>query len=293
MTNIQWTDVTDNPIAAADGGWWCRKISAGCANCYAEKLNNNSFFTGNQRSYTGQPPELTLKREVIQKWARMRTSKKHFVGSMTDIFGEWVPMEWHLELLDAMAAAPKQTFQLLTKRPLQMAIAIDQWLRINKRSAIPSNIWCGASVENQKWADIRIPELLKIPCPIKFLSVEPILEGITLEVIPDPDWVDNQAWHPEQPMGTQNCLGKNKINWVIVGGESGGNARPCRCEWLISIVEQCRRADVPVFVKQLGRKPYGGCEEYAAGINSIKLRDKKGGDIEEFPDQLQIREFPR
>jgi protein gp37 len=153
-----------------------------------------------------------------------------------------------------------------------MAIAICQWLRIQGVSSLPSNIWVGTSVENQKCADERIPELLKIPASVRFLSVEPILEGITLESI---------ASYATKP---QNCLGLDKINWVIVGGESGKNARPCRVEWLISIVKQCGRAKVPVFVKQLGSNPLG--------TNCIRLQDKKGGDITEFPDELQARHFP-
>jgi len=100
-TNIQWTDVTDNPIVVADGGWWCKKISEGCANCYAEKLNQNSFYKGNHTAYSGQPPEMKLKRELLASWARMRTPKKHFVSSMTDVFGDWVPLKWQLEILDA------------------------------------------------------------------------------------------------------------------------------------------------------------------------------------------------
>lgn len=260
MTNIQWTDVTDNPIVVEGGGWWCRKVSEGCANCYAEKLNHNTFFGGNHSSYSGQPPAtLKLKRELIASWAKMRSPKKHFVGSMTDIFGEWVPMEWHLELLDGMAAAPKQTFQLLTKRPGIMAIAIGQWLRINKLDKLPDNVWVGTSVENQKRANYRIPVLNQIPASVKFLSAEPLLERVNLGL-------DNPCY---------------QINWVIVGGESGNNARPCRIEWLEEIVSDCIYANVPVFVKQLG-----------SNFTWLPLQDKKGGDIAEFPNSLKIRQFP-
>ncbi|MCC5638875.1 phage Gp37/Gp68 family protein [Nostoc sp. CHAB 5844] len=86
-TNIQWTDLTDNIIRAKDGGWWCRKISPGCANCYSEKLNQNTFFGGNKQPYSGQPPELILDTEIIRKWGFQKKPKKHFVASMTDVFG--------------------------------------------------------------------------------------------------------------------------------------------------------------------------------------------------------------
>lgn len=274
MSNIQWTDVTDNPVVAAEGGWWCKKISPGCANCYAEKLNNNAFFKGNHLPYNGKLPELELKRDILAKWSKMTSYKKHFVGSMTDIFGEWVPLEWQIEILDTMLASPKQTFQLLTKRPSVMEIVIEQWLRINKLDILPGNIWVGTSVENQAMADLRIPQLVQIPAKVRFLSVEPLLEKVDLKI----------ATFDKRLM--------RGLHWVIVGGESGVNARPCRGEWLISIVKQCKKEKVAVFVKQLGSNLYGGCEEYLPGINTINLRDKKGGDMNEFPDELKIREFP-
>src|SRR5262245_32417058 len=92
-TGIEWTDVTDNIIRAENGGWWCRKISPGCENCYAEQINLNPFFGGNKRPYRGAPPTLELREDIIESWARQKKSKKHFVASMTDIFGEWMPQD--------------------------------------------------------------------------------------------------------------------------------------------------------------------------------------------------------
>ncbi|MBD2518992.1 DUF5131 family protein [Nostoc sp. FACHB-973] len=123
-TNIEWTDQTENIIRAKVGGWWCHKKSEGCANCYAEKLNKNSFFGGNKQPYSGQPPELVLDTEAIRKWGLQRKSKKHFVSSMTDVFGEWVPRFWQHEILDGMFVAPNQIFQILTKRPEIMLSSI-------------------------------------------------------------------------------------------------------------------------------------------------------------------------
>lgn len=116
-TSIEWTDVTDNIITAQGGGWWCRKISPGCLHCYAARINNSSYYGGNKKAYTGDAPPLLLRREFFDRWKRQKKAKRHFVASMTDVFGEWVPVEWALEMLDAMAAAPLQTFQVLTKRP--------------------------------------------------------------------------------------------------------------------------------------------------------------------------------
>src|SRR5262245_62535311 len=119
-TSIEWTDITDNIIVVEGGGWWCRRISPGCDHCYAEALNQNTFFGGNKLPYRGTAPSLKLRTEIIDGWARLRKPKKHFVSSMTDIFGEWVSREMIFAFLDGMRAAPLQTFQLLTKRPAVM-----------------------------------------------------------------------------------------------------------------------------------------------------------------------------
>lgn len=266
MSSIQWTDVTDNPIHLTkwngkNGGHWCKKISPGCVNCYAEAKNQSNYFSwASHRFYYGEPPKnITLNRALIKSWARMRLSKKHFVCSMTDLFGEWVATAWQFEIFDAMIAAPKQTFQLLTKRSQIALRCIRDYLAGNALDILPANIWIGASVENQKCADERIPYLSQIPAHIHFLSVEPLLERVWFSL-------DN-------------------IQWVIVGGESGKSARPCHIESIQNVVNQCQKAHVPVFVKQLGTNPFLCCRR-------MQLNDKKGGDISEFPKTLQIRQFP-
>src|SRR5688572_23036958 len=118
---IQWTDVTDNIIVAVNEvgerhGWWCRKISPGCAHCYSETINQSDYFHGNHLKYEGEPPVLKLREDIIDSWVRQTKPKKHFVMSMSDVFGEWVPQSWIFRMLDGMRAAWKQTFQVLTKR---------------------------------------------------------------------------------------------------------------------------------------------------------------------------------
>lgn len=255
MTAIQWTDVTDNIIVAEGGGWWCRKISDGCKNCYAAKLNQSSYFGGNHLAYSGTPPPLKLRTEIIDAWKRQRTPKKHFVESMSDVFGEWVPRSWIWRYLDGMAQAPKQTFQLLTKRAVVMYREVTAWLDAARGLTVPAHMWLGVSVENRATLD-RIGWLQIVPARTRFLSVEPLLEDL-------------------------GALDLTGIHWVIVGGESGPCARPCNVEWIRSIVQQCKAAGVPVFCKQMGSvwaKANGG--------------DKKGGDISEWPLDLRIREFP-
>jgi hypothetical protein len=131
MTNIEWTDLVDNIFTVYGGGWWCRRISEGCDNCYAATLNKNSFFGGNHLEYSGdRPADLILRPEIISGWKKMTKPKRHFVASMTDIFGEWVTeLEAHT-FLTGMWVAPKQTFQMLTKRPLVAGRFIKTWLEL-------------------------------------------------------------------------------------------------------------------------------------------------------------------
>lgn len=280
-TAIQWTDVTDNIIVVKGGGWWCRKISDGCKNCYAAKLNQSAFFGGNKLAYSGPEPELELRRDILESWARQRKPKRHFVASMTDVFGDWVPMQWIFEFLDAMAAAPDQTFQILTKRADVMARAVTAWRQLREFRKVPKNIWLGVSIENQKCADERIPVLLKISAAVRFLSIEPLLERVDLQY---------PCFN-----GADSLQSLEGLHWVIVGGESGRKARPCNVEWIRSIVQQCKAARVPCFVKQLGSESTeiikDGFGSDAATVK-YKRQHPKGGDPAEWPANLRVREFP-
>jgi protein gp37 len=154
MTAIQWTDVTDNIIVAVDEagnhhGWWCKKISPGCAHCYAEDLNQSTYFNGNKLKYSGSPPVLKLREDIIDSWARQRKPKKHFVCSMTDVLGEWVPRAWIFRYLDGMVAAPQQIFQVLTKRADVALREIAAYCEARGIAKLPANIWIGVSVEDQ------------------------------------------------------------------------------------------------------------------------------------------------
>lgn len=273
QTAIQWTDVTDNIIVASQGGWWCRKLSPGCANCYAAKLNDSTYFKGNHLPYSGKPPELKLREEIIDGWKRQRNPKRHFVASMTDVFGDWVPQEWVNAFLSGMTLAPRQTFQVLTKRADVMRDRVSEWLRSTGRAEVPPNIWLGVSVEDQKRAVERIPILLSIPAKVRFLSVEPLLSGVDLD-----------------PPAIRWLTCPKRIDWVIIGGESGLGARPCNVEWIRSIVQQCKAAGVACFTKQLGSVP-------VQGENNSILYDggpthPKGGDPSEWPEDLRVRQFP-
>jgi len=260
-TNIEWTDVTDNIIAVEGGGWWCRKISPGCANCYAARLNQNAFYGGNKLAYSGAVPTLILRREIIAGWAKQRMPKKHFVASMTDVFGDWVSQEWIDEMLTGMMLAQKQTFQVLTKRPDVANLRIRDFLERKGIERLTKNIWIGTSVENQECADQRLPELLMIPAKVRFLSCEPLLSAVFLW-----PWIGRSG---------KRGYGENSgIHWVICGGESGPKARPMHPDWARSLRDQCRAAEVPFLFKQWG--------EFASRI--VNPPDKTSVTFE-FPDK--------
>jgi protein gp37 len=286
-TKIEWTDETANPIKRADGGNYCEKISPGCANCYASTLNSRGDrFGGNGQPFGGVcevRPEMALNVDMLQSWARMRKSRRIFVGSMTDIFGEWVH-DWMLfALFDAMANSVA-TFQLLTKRPLRMSQVVSFWLRLSGRGMLPANIWVGTSAEDQKRLDERLIWLTRTLAQVRFLSLEPLLGPIELA-------------GPYRP-------NIHDVDWVIVGGESGPNARPLQIEWIREISGQCKAANIPLFVKQLGtcwaKSAQRSADSFVLGryltiTSSNKIRiDKKGGDPEQWPGSLGAgaRMFP-
>lgn len=224
---------------------------------------------------------------------------------------------------------PHLDWLLLTKRPRNvLKMTHDAWCKRvpghvsqnagdGRRWSFPPNVWVGASVENQKAADERIPELLKVPASVRFLSCEPLLGPVNLgfggtawatcNSVPLPE-----GWRDDCPIG-----------WVIVGGESGSGRRELRVEWVRSLVRQCKAAGVPAFVKQLGHTVvdcndhFGGAsdfgdhwpdsldpldveydihgfrEDHQGADCRVKLRDGKGGDPAEWPSDLRVRQFPQ
>lgn len=309
-TKIEWSDITVNPIHliredGSNGGHWCHKVSPGCANCYAEAQNQSNYFKfASHLPYTGEVPQnLIFDEKVMKKLLNMRSPKKIFVCSMTALFGEWVPDEWIDKAFAYMAMASQHTFQILTKRPERMrsylqgakqrircaAVDLGRQLNLAPERYEPyetcefdwplPNVWLGVSVENQKAADDRIPLLLATPAKIKFLSCEPLLEAIDLRK------------HFRTSNSGDILTWLDYLNWVIIGGESGSNARPCDVNWIRSIVQQCKPTNVAVFVKQLGSR-----SSLSSGLPGLQfgsgLKHHKGGDINEFPEELKIRQLP-
>ncbi|HUD75556.1 MAG TPA: DUF5131 family protein [Terracidiphilus sp.] len=198
---------------------------------------------------------------------------KRRVRLFSDSNSDWLDDRWPIEtlaaFLKAIHDAPNVIFQLLTKRPENFkqrivvaagqpsmagtpaGIWADQWCAGTRT---PINVWIGVSCENQEWADKRIPELLKIPAAVRFVSAEPLLEGINF-TDGEYNYLTGCGSREVPGFGTQGVVGK-KVDWVIVGGESGPNFRPCQVEWITDIADQCKAGGVPCWVKQdCGKKP--------------------------------------
>jgi protein gp37 len=310
MTTIEWTNETWNPITG------CTKISAGCKHCYAEGVAKR-FWGDRKFSDVQFHPE---RLEQPLKWKKPRMV---FVNSMSDLFHESVKFDDILKIFMVMREAKQHTFQVLTKRPDRMLTFMRDWYphaealanMSLKQMEPPSNVHLGVTVENQKAADERIPPLLQTPAFVRFLSCEPLLESVNigswLHLPPCPQHPNEMdAGWGHLPCDCRPYIEKHvadgklgKIDWVIVGGESGHGARPCDIEWIRSIVQQCKTAKVPVFVKQLGSYPVENrvlCFSMPNQTDRLRtperrekwIKDRKGGDINEFPEDLRIREFP-
>ena len=210
-TKIEWTDKTWNPVTG------CTKLSAGCANCYAENMTRRLCAMGQEKYKNGF--RLSLHENVLEEPLSWKNPHTIFVCSMSDLFHEKVPFEFIDKVLEVINATPRHRYQLLTKRDARMA-------EYFKTCSVPQNVWLGVTVENKATIG-RITTLRTISAGIRFLSCEPLLED----------------------------LGKvdlTNINWVIVGGESGKKARQMNEEWVLSIEKQAKTSGSAFFFKQWG-----------------------------------------
>ncbi len=333
-TAIEWTDLSVNPLKYRDASgkavWGCTKTSPGCGHCYSEAMarrfgRGGPFTVEAMRGLTPYLDEQELRRMLTCNPA---AGKRCFVGDMTDVFGEWVPDELLDRLFAVFALRADVTWQVLTKRAERMRRYLatpgrngcwgqpayelakaagwitspldENWVPVRDRLIRPplQNVWLGASIEDQQRADERIPHLLKAPAAVRFLACEPLLGPIEFSDV-------SRRSDAVSQLGKQALDG---IDWVIVGGESGGDARPCHVAWIRSLVEQCKAVMVPCFVKQLGSDPVHGPGDGfphvpgdvtrpkttgdGYGTYHVALKDRKGGSPEEWPADLRVRQFP-
>lgn len=289
-TTIEWTEVTWNPVTG------CDPVSAGCDNCYAATI---------AKRFAGTKAQVTLQPERLDQPLRWRKPRTVFLDSMFDLFHKDVPDSYIVEVFAVMALTPQHTYQVLTKRHGRMRALLrtgEFWYQVGRKARHLGyaydqaanylgggqniydttewehrrhldNVWLGVSVENQEWADTRIPALLDTPASVRFLSCEPLIGP-----------VDLAAWMPHG-RARWECQGRHRfysgaaleicpscqrvgywcgshvgngrpngqpIDWVIVGGESGPRSRPMNPDWARAVRDRCVAAGVPYFFKQWG-----------------------------------------
>ena len=264
-TKIEWTGHTWNPIRGTKGRWHCTKVSDGCKNCYAERLNIR--FGG--PAYLHGADTLRLDEKILRQPISMKKPRMIFVCSMTDLFHEQVSLEWTNEIFDIMGRqCPQHTFQVLTKRPERMRYFL------KNQDRVYNNVWIGASVEDQETANARIPVLLSTPATVRWLSMEPLLGQIKLNDRKPGEYtrdcLSGEYWMPGKFIGNGP-----KVDWVVVGGESGHRARPMKVEWARLILQQCKEASVPFFFKHGSQANWPDFKNF-----------------DSFPSVLQVREHP-
>lgn len=244
----------------------CTKVSPGCQFCYAEEMMARRWGKV-QWGLQGE-----RKRTSEDNWDKLRQWNRKareagrraqvFVASLADVFEDNPQVaDWREYFLNRMLLFQHLNFLLLTKRPENIpGMVLPGWMD----EIWPANVWVGTSVENQEYADKRIPALLEVPAPVRFLSCEPLLGPVDL-------------WHWLRPSDyvPANLPLPRRIEWVIVGGESGGKARPMNLDWARQIRDDCAKAGTAFFMKQVGG-----------------TRDK-GERLEQIPPDLRIRQFPQ
>lgn len=256
-SKIEWTHHTFNPWIG------CTKVSDGCTHCYAESMENRWG-----RSWGPTSPRRRTSKDYWKqpyKWdkeaAEAGERRRVFCASMADVGEDLADLiEPRRDLSIIIERTPHLDWLLLTKRPENMVRLFARW---NGIGGWPQNVWVGTSVENQGRASLRIPELLKIPAHTRFLSCEPLIEAVDLNLTQE--YPDCEGHYQDARHG---------LHWVIVGGESGHGARPMSLPWAISLKDQCKKEGIAFFMKQLGGTV-----------------DKRG-DLESIPEELRVREFP-
>ena len=290
-TGISWTRSTFNPWIG------CTKIGPGCDACYAETLDKRHKWGGATHWGAGVPrfrtsagnwkkplkwnEQARIQRESGELWAGRPGYWPVFCASLADVFDNEVPPEWLVDLFYLIRETPNLEWLLLTKRIGNVALVI-KWLEQL------SNVRLMITVVNQEEADRDIPKLLALPCK-NGISYEPALGPVNFGPYLPRDKIFSMLPGFKDPMGG--------VQWIIIGGESaqgGHQARPFSIKWARSTIAQCKVAGVPVFMKQMGSNAY--MPRDAAGVfvpdYEYHFKDRAGADPTEWPQDINVREFP-
>lgn len=296
-SKIEWTEKTWNPVTG------CNKVSQGCKNCYAEVMHKRLMVLKPEKYAHPFLDGAFPHEESLLLPLKWKKPTMVFVNSMSDLFHINVPFEFIDKVFAVMALTQWNTYQVLTKRPDRMleyfnsraiyhiveatrfihnkisapkfsklkrfANSIrDEFKPVDGSFPLP-NVWVGTSCENQEVADERIPHLLEIDGPVRFLSCEPLLGKVDLS-----KWLNIST--PLLP-GAKIYYA---IDWVITGGESGSDARPMHPEWPLLLRDQCKEAKVPFFFKQWGQ--YGNGSYLTSALNNNRVIVLNNGEMMEY-----------
>ncbi|MGW2384348.1 DUF5131 family protein [Streptomyces sp. NPDC001658] len=317
MSNIEWTEQTWNPTTG------CDRISPGCDRCYALTMAKRLKGMGQDKYQTDGDPRtsgpgfgIAAHGQSFREPLRWKKPRRVFVNSMSDLFHSGIhTADLHL-IFGVMAATPQHTYQVLTKRHGRMRSLLNDpqfahmaYHRARMAYGLPDtapqpwplpNLWLGVSVENQKYADLRIPALLETPAAVRFLSCEPLLGPVDIyrylwltgpsTAGPFSDYAGRVRHRGDVGGQTLTSVASRDLQWAIVGGESGSGARPMDPEWARAIVTDCQDAGVAPFVKQLGT--VWARDTTYAGKTVAAHGDTKGGNPDYWPAHLRVREYP-
>lgn len=287
-TTIEWTQRPGTKGEVWNPTTGCDRISAGCDHCYAAPMAKRLKAMGQPKYQTDGDPRtsgpgfgVAVHEDTLTVPLGWRKPRTVFVNSMSDLFHARVPRWFIAQVWHTMACTPQHTYQILTKRPERMArivgddfgggqnllselTAEQSAMRLYEKPWPLPNVWLGTSVESADYVG-RIDALRETSAAVRFLSLEPLLG----------------------PMPSLNLDG---IGWVIIGGESGPNARLMDLGWLGEIIDQCRAADVPVFVKQLGTV---WARDTSWGGYLVAGADRHGRDPKYWPASVpKVRQYP-
>ncbi len=261
-TDIEYLDYTWNPITG------CSPCSPGCKNCWARR-EAETRLRGRFGYDRVDPFRVTFHHNRLEEPLRRRKPTRIAVSFMGDLFHADVRQDWHNQISDIIERCPQHTFLMLTKRPRNISLVAGEF---------PDNVWLGVSVSNQAEADEKIPQLLKIPAAVRWISYEPALGPLMIwkHVLHSIRCVGYRGIDPPA-LSSCDCP-YPRLDWVVAGCEKlkgGLPGRPMDIGWVRKIRDQCQDAGVPVYMKQMA------------------VGNKVTSDMEQFPEDLRIRQMPR